>query len=60
VTSVLSPTDTSWKATLDAVTKAGIDLDATAQTLQVEGRDSFDKSWNDLIACIDSKAAALA
>jgi transaldolase len=50
----------SWKATLDAVTKAGIDLDATAQTLQVEGRDSFDKSWNDLIACIDSKAAALA
>jgi transaldolase len=60
VDSVLSPTDTSWKATLDAVTKAGIDLDATAQTLQVEGRDSFDKSWNDLIACIDSKAAALA
>jgi transaldolase len=60
VTSVLSPTDMSWKATLDAVAKAGVDLDSTAQALQVEGRDSFDKAWGELIACIDSKAAALA
>jgi transaldolase len=40
-------------------TKAGIDVDALAEQLQVEGAESFVKSWNDLMAVISSKNAAL-
>jgi len=40
-------------------TKAGIDLDALAAQLQDEGAKSFVKSWNDLMAVISSKSAAL-
>jgi transaldolase len=40
-------------------TKAGIDVDALAAQLQDEGAKSFVKSWNDLMAVIDSKSAAL-
>jgi transaldolase len=39
--------------------KAGIDVDALASQLQDEGAKSFVKSWNDLLAVIDSKSAAL-
>ena len=42
-----------------AFAKAGIDIDALAQKLQDEGAASFDKSWNDLMACIESKSAAM-
>jgi len=40
-------------------TKAGIDVDALAVQLQDEGAESFVKSWNDLMAVISSKNAAL-
>jgi transaldolase len=40
-------------------TKAGIDVDALAAQLQDEGAKSFVKSWNELMAVIDSKSAAL-
>ena len=40
--------------------KAGIDLDALAARLQDEGAKSFVKSWNELMAVIASKSAALA
>ena len=40
-------------------TKAGIDVDALAAQLQNEGAESFVKSWNDLMAVISSKNAAL-
>ena len=40
--------------------KAGIDLDALAAQLQDEGAKSFVKSWNELMAVIASKSAALA
>jgi transaldolase len=40
--------------------KAGIDLDALAAQLQDEGAKSFVKSWNELMAVIASKGAALA
>jgi transaldolase len=40
-------------------TKAGIDVDALAAQLQEEGAKSFVKSWNDLMAVIISKSAAL-
>src|SRR5499433_3451595 len=39
--------------------KAGIDVDALGAKLQSEGADSFVKSWNDLMAVISSKCAAL-
>jgi transaldolase len=39
--------------------KAGIDVDALAAQLQDEGAKAFVKSWNDLMAVITSKEAAL-
>jgi transaldolase len=39
--------------------KAGIDIDALADQLQVEGAQSFVKSWNDLMGVISQKASAL-
>ena len=39
--------------------KAGIDVDALAARLQEEGAKSFVKSWNELMAVIASKSAAL-
>ena len=39
--------------------KAGIDIDALAARLQDEGASSFVKSWEDLMARIDSKRTAM-
>ncbi|MFI5339313.1 MAG: transaldolase [Candidatus Methylomirabilales bacterium] len=39
--------------------QAGINVDNLAATLQEEGAKSFVKSWNDLLAVIASKSAAL-
>ena len=39
--------------------KAGVDIDALAARLQDEGARAFVKSWNDLMAVIASKCAAL-
>jgi len=47
------------EAVLASFAKAGIDIDALAVQLQEEGAASFVKSWNDLMACIDSKSAVL-
>ena len=40
--------------------KSGIDIDALAAQLQDEGAKTFVKSWNELLAVIASKSAALA
>ena len=40
-------------------TRIGVDSAALAAQLQREGAESFDKSWQDLMACIASKSAAL-
>ena len=40
--------------------EAGIDIDALAARLQDEGAKSFVKSWNELMAVIASKSAAVA
>jgi transaldolase len=40
--------------------KAGVDIDALATRLQDEGAASFVKSWDELMAVIASKSAALA
>ncbi len=44
---------------LNSFAKAGIDIDALANQLQDEGAKSFVKSWNELMASIESKSAAL-
>jgi transaldolase len=40
--------------------QAGIDIDALASRLQVEGAQSFVKSWAELLKRIADKSAALA
>jgi transaldolase len=47
------------EAVLAAFANAGIDVDALAARLQEEGAASFVKSWNELMAVIGSKSAAL-
>ena len=47
------------EAVLAQFTKSGVDLNALAATLQDEGATSFVKSWNELMAVIESKSAAL-
>jgi transaldolase len=39
--------------------KAGIDVDALAAQLQDEGAKSFVRSWDELMAVIDSKTSTL-
>ena len=59
VDSVLAPGRTHWRQTLDAVAAAGVNLPATAEQLQIEGRDSFNASWRQLLAKIGEKSAVL-
>jgi transaldolase len=47
------------EAVLAQFAKAGVDVDALAAKLQKEGAESFVKSWNELMAVIASKSAAL-
>ena len=55
------PTDgVAAEKILSSVTAAGVDLAKLAETLQIEGRDSFNMSWSDLLAKIASKREALA
>jgi transaldolase len=56
---ILAPDGGDCEAVLARFGKAGIDIDALAVRLQEEGAASFVKSWNDLMACIDSKSAVL-
>lgn len=48
----------SHRIVLDAE-KAGVSVKATAEQLQLEGRDAFKKSWEDLLEQIRTKSAAL-
>jgi transaldolase len=56
---VLAPDGGDCERVLAAFAEAGIDIDALAARLQEEGASSFVNSWNDLMACIDSKSAAI-
>jgi transaldolase len=44
---------------LAAFARAGIDVSGLAANLQNEGASSFVRSWDDLMACIDSKSAMM-
>ena len=46
--------------TLASFAKAGVDIDALAARLQLEGAQSFVKSWKELLQRIADKSAALA
>jgi transaldolase len=60
ISPILSADGGDCEDVLVQFTKAGIDLDALAARLQDEGAKSFVKSWNELMAVIESKGAALA
>jgi transaldolase len=55
----LAPDGGDCEKVLGAFANAGIDINALAQKLQDDGAASFDKSWSDLMACIESKSAAM-
>jgi transaldolase len=56
---MMAPDGGDAEKVLASFGKAGIDLDALATRLQDEGAQSFVKSWNDLIARLDAKRAAI-
>ena len=45
--------------TLSEFAKAGVDIDAVAAKLQTDGAASFAKSWNELLAVIESRSTSL-
>ena len=59
VSEVLAPDGGDCEMVLAAFAKAGVDVDGLAAQLQSEATSSFVKSWNDLMACIDSKSAVM-
>jgi transaldolase len=56
---LLAPDGGDCERVLASFTQAGIGVDALATQLQNEGAASFVKSWNDLMACVESKSAAM-
>jgi transaldolase len=56
---ILAPDGGDCETVLASFANAGVEIDALAARLQDEGASSFVKSWNDLMACIDSKSAAI-
>ena len=59
VIGALTPDGGDYQRVLENFKKAGVDLDALALKLQQEGADSFVKSWDDLIGCIEAKLTEL-
>jgi len=59
ITGVMPPDGGNCEQVLQQFTKAGIDIDALGQQLQVEGAAAFVKSWNELLGVIESKSAVL-
>lgn len=57
--SILAADGGDCEETLTQFEKAGIDVDALAAQLQDEGAKSFVRSWDELMAVIDSKTSAL-
>jgi len=60
VKTVMTKDGADAEQVLGRFAKAGIDVDALAAQLQVEGAASFVKSWNELLQRIKDKSAALA
>jgi len=56
---LLAPDGGDCERVLASFAKAGVGVDALAAQLQNEGAASFVKSWNDLMACVESKSTAI-
>jgi transaldolase len=57
---VMSPDGGDSEHVLDAFANEGVDIDALAERLQVEGAEAFVKSWNHLMRSIADKGSTLA
>jgi transaldolase len=57
---LMDPGGAAAEVTLKEFEGAGIDLAALAQRLQDEGKDSFDKSWEELLKTISEKRGVTA
>jgi transaldolase len=57
---VMDPSGSGAENRLKEFEEAGIDLAALAQRLQDEGKESFDKSWNELLKTIADKRGVAA
>ena len=54
----MAPDGGDAEAALAEFAAAGVDIDALARQLQVEGAESFTKSWHDLLTMIAAKSTA--
>jgi transaldolase len=59
VGAMLAPDAGDSERVLASVAKAGVDVDALAARLQDEGASTFVKSWNELMASIETKSAPI-
>jgi transaldolase len=59
IASIMSPDGGDCEAVLARFSQAGINLEALATQLQVDGAKAFVKSWDELLAVIASKSTAL-
>jgi transaldolase len=59
VSGVLAADGGDFEKVLAEYPSAGVDVDALGRQLQVEGAKSFVKSWQDLLASIETKSKAL-
>jgi len=59
VTGILPPDAGDSDAVLTQFAAVGVEVESLARTLQDEGAASFIKSWNELMAVIESKSSAL-
>jgi transaldolase len=55
----MDPSGGEGEATLQRFAKAGVDVDKLAAQLQVEGAESFVKSWKELLKRIADSSASL-
>ena len=60
VAGVMSKDGADAEQVLERFARAGIDVDALATQLQIDGAASFVKSWTELLKRIEEKSAALA
>jgi transaldolase len=59
VAGVMPPDGGDCEAVLGEFGRAGVDVAALAATLQKEGAESFNASWNELLTCLTEKRSAL-
>ena len=57
--SIMAPDGGDGEEVIGEFAKVGINVNALAAELQEQGAKSFVKSWNDLMAVIDTKSGAL-